>query len=758
MKAMRSLTIPLGANLAQTAAVGNKAALLDRAAAMSLPVPKGYVILHEAWQHALRTNLVVVDNDHMQAPDPPRLLAAFSLPAWPGALAVRSAFSSEDGAAESQAGFYRTRLWVDARDAAQLASALCEVWGSGGLETPRRDVLVMQMVDAQVAGVAFTERDYEDDLVNYTSGTAQHLVAGAIEGDAIQLPKLAPGQRRVAPSLPAPWAARLQRLLRHVRQRFGDRDWDVEWADDGSTCWLVQIRPVTRRTRRNEAFTIANFKEILPEVPSRLMTSLIASCADDLFSYYRAFDPSLPRHRPLIEVFYGRPLFNLSLLCDMLRRWGLPTRLVSNSIGGDVDRDTALHLPRLLRQAPVLLRLGASQFKSVARSRQTGRALVERAQLPGATFAECIATLQALFTALVREMLALAGAMSGPLLLLRRAGVLEEHHARQRTDATEMFIDLAPLRHLAAQRSDIRADLQRGRVPADADFCQGWGAFLAKHGHRGIYESDIARPRFRGAPATVLTSLLHASEGPERQAPSTWRGRLTTPLWWYASRAIRARENLRAQAMRAFEPVRMALLALAADAVARGQLPTPETLWLLDIDDVRQLDQGWRPDAAFLTRRELEMAQPQATPIPDLLHRFDDLQSTSYAGTAPQGGRWAGISLTAGDIQGQAWVLREPATILLEGFSPEQTILVARSIDAGWIPTFGCVQGVVVETGGDLSHGSIILREIGLPAITNVRYATQHIKTGDRLTLRAGVGVVEATSPVAITDRSTIDA
>ena len=53
------------------------------------------------------------------------------------------------------------------------------------------------------------------------------------------------------------------------------------------------------------------------------------------------------------------------------------------------------------------------------------------------------------------------------------------------------------------------------------------------------------------------------------------------------------------------------------------------------------------------------------------------------------------------------------------------------------------VAGRVVETGGDLSHGSIILREIGLPAITNVRGVTRVIQTGDEVVLRAGSGVVE---------------
>jgi pyruvate,water dikinase len=88
-------------------------------------------------------------------------------------------------------------------------------------------------------------------------------------------------------------------------------------------------------------------------------------------------------------------------------------------------------------------------------------------------------------------------------------------------------------------------------------------------------------------------------------------------------------------------------------------------------------------------------------------------------------------------------VLSEPQAVLPSGNEPATTILVARSVDAGWIPTFACVAGVVVEIGGDLSHGSIILREIGLPAITNVNKATRGIRTGDALRLYATTGMVE---------------
>jgi rifampicin phosphotransferase len=81
---------------------------------------------------------------------------------------------------------------------------------------------------------------------------------------------------------------------------------------------------------------------------------------------------------------------------------------------------------------------------------------------------------------------------------------------------------------------------------------------------------------------------------------------------------------------------------------------------------------------------------------------------------------------------------------LPEGFRREETVLVARSIDAGWMATMALVAGVAVETGGDLSHGSILLREIGLPAVTNLTGVTRVVRTGQRVRLKASYGVLEA--------------
>lgn len=745
----------LGQGRAKALGVGNKAALLDRAAQAGLPVPAGIILLDLAWQRAVAEGLVVIETEVVRVPDSSKLLTALQLPAFAHPLAVRSAFAAEDGQAESLAGFFTSKLHVNPADPNALAEALAEVWASA-LKRPghfRRDVLIMEMVEARQAGVAFTEREFEDDLINYTGNTADRLVSGLVEGESILLPKLKSldfgftvYDLRLEENKPKLWSLRLQHLLRDVRRTFGEQDWDLEWADDGRQSWLVQIRPVTRPPRRNETFTGANLKEILPDLPSRYTTTLIASCASELFAYYRRFDPGLPRQRPMIEIFYGRPFFNLSLLTEMMRRWGLPTRLVTANIGGETDQEYGLKLGRFFSHTIVLLKLGLAQVRAVASARQTIERVLAQTEVIEPTFTACVHLHRWLFITLVTEMISLTAALSGPLLILRQLGLLTEHNARQRTIATDLFLDLEPLRVMAARNSAIRACLAQGQVPDRPDFRRLWQAYLDKHGHRGIYESDIARPRLHEAPADLLRSLAQPVKREHTLPPRTWPGYLTLPLWWQASRNMRAREALRYHTMIGFDRLRQVLLKLAGQAVAEGRLPGRDCLWLLTIAEVRRLDQGWRPEADFFAQRQQEIAHLQGYDLPDLFHRFDDLEQyhrDNRQETIHTGRRLRGISLTTGEVRGWAWILSEPGADLPEGYRAEQTILVARSVDAGWIPTFSRVAGVVVEIGGDLSHGSIILRELGLPAITNVRGATRVIRPGEQLVLRAGAGLVE---------------
>jgi pyruvate,water dikinase len=307
-----------------------------------------------------------------------------------------------------------------------------------------------------------------------------------------------------------------------------------------------------------------------------------------------------------------------------------------------------------------------------------------------------------------------------------------------------MVDSLAALHARVVASPALRPALERGECPDDPGFAGAFSDSIARFGHRGIYESDIARPRYREAPGPLLRSLASPSVEPRRPQRWTARAVLLAPVVWQATRAVSAREHLLSTAMIGFERLRAALLARATALAKDGVLPEPEALFELSVDEVRRLEEGLRPGPAFWKERRSDTELLRAYDFPDLFHRFDDLEAfRSHREGVSAPVRLRGIALTTGRRRGRAWVISEPSVDPPPGWRPEETILVARAVDAGWIPTFALVGGVVVEMGGDLSHGSIVLREMGLPAVTNVRGASHALRTGDQVLLSADDGLVE---------------
>ncbi len=730
---------PLGSGRVVASGAGAKAANLDRAAAAGIDVPNGFVV----------PDGVALDDTSMSWS-----IAAASISLGP-TVAVRSAFSAEDGEATAMAGRFETELGVENVESAVIA-AVERVRASGEVvPSARRDVLVMQMVKAQRAGVLFTEQQFEDDLVNVVSGLADSLVSGAEAGEELRLAKVR-WLERPDKSLP-PWQQRLALLMREVRAEFGEREWDIEWADDGETCWLVQLRPITAAPRRNETFTIANHKEILPELPSVLMASLVESSSHDLMSFYRDIDPDLPVDRPFIESFAGRPYINLSQLTDLLRRLGLPTALLADSLGGEPELLVGPNPRRLLRSLPTLIKLGFAQLTSAGRAADAEKAIAEFAAADLADFDATLGALRSCYVELVTQMSSLATAMTGPVAILRLTGSLENHLRSQRTPGTRMLDDLAPMAALARSDDAVKAELVAGRLPTDPAFARLWDAWVAQHGHRGVFESDVARPRFAEAPAPILASILSHKDN-SHSSSAGLKDRLTWPIWFFARRPMAAREQIRWSAMRSFGIIRARLLALAAEAVADGRLPEVEAVWDLAIDELIGLDCGVAFSAEQLAERRALVAERAEHRLPDLVRRFDDLAELSGTSSGDGSGVFSGVSLTTGEVRGVALRCAEPPAGLPDGFDAETTVLVARSVDAGWVPSFGQVAGVAVEIGGDLSHGSIILRELGLPAVTNLGEIGDEILTGDQVVLDAGAGRLVRIDPDGEAEPGDVDA
>jgi len=334
----------------------------------------------------------------------------------------------------------------------------------------------------------------------------------------------------------------------------------------------------------------------------------------------------------------------------------------------------------------------------------------------------------------------LVSAMAVPLALLRKAGVLSDHFAHLDTPGTRIMGDLRTVASLAATSEDGVAALAAGEVPGDPATAAAWKQWLSDHGHRGRFESDLSQPRFADTSAETLrlaASLAQTPAAADEPAGRSLRQTISLPLWLVGRRALVAREELRTRAMRGFHVHREVFLELSHRAVADGRLPEAEAVWDLSIEELTEVDGGRVITVDELAERRAEIAGFAAMDVPEVRSRFGAIE----VGAEPDG---RGIPLHHGRVEGRAWVLDAPSLDRPEGFDTETTVLVARSVDAGWVPTFGLVAGVAVDIGGDLSHGSIILRELGLPSITNTRGMTKRIETGDDVILDATNARIDA--------------
>jgi pyruvate,water dikinase len=442
------------------------------------------------------------------------------------------------------------------------------------------------------------------------------------------------------------------------------------------------------------------------------MTGLLQRCGWRLFDFYRQFDATLPTSRPFLAILEERPFLNLSLLRGLMIRWGLPTRLVTDNVGGSDLGDIPARFGQIRRKLPVHLRLAVHQWQAQRSTRQCEERLEQLARgLEGLSAPELFERFCDIYVGLVHQMMALTAGMSLPLSALRVCGTLAEHNARFQVESSAMLWD----RHLSQSQ------------------------YLERYGHRGPFESDLARPRIAENPEPWLAALENLDPPPI--PPLSWKGRLSQPLAWWAAPLVRARERLRSNAMRSFQRVRQQIQSLVEQSPYRetllcpmGEPPLPR-FWSLTPEELAgALREPLSED--FWAERAEEISRLQALQVPDLISNF---------GWSPRpaqdGDTLRGIPLTRGQVRGQAWVLREPTSERPAHLSGP-VILVARAVDPGWLASFAWADGVAIETGGDLSHGSILLRELGLPAVTNIGGLWGWVQDGEQLELDADRGQI----------------
>jgi len=186
--------------------------------------------------------------------------------------------------------------------------------------------------------------------------------------------------------------------------------------------------------------------------------------------------------------------------------------------------------------------------------------------------------------------------------------------------------------------------------------------------------------------------------------------------------------------------VREVILECAAMLVQQGHLEEDGDVWYLDWNELeaalRDPSQELRP--LIHARQQDHLRFWQMVP-PRVITSDGEIPAVSHEAVGIPAGALAGSPVSAGVVEGKAKVILDPQKELL---SPGE-ILIAPYTDPGWTPLFINASGLVMEVGGLMTHGSVIAREYGIPAVVAVIDATKKIHTGQRVRVNGDAGYVE---------------
>jgi phosphohistidine swiveling domain-containing protein len=313
----------------------------------------------------------------------------------------------------------------------------------------------------------------------------------------------------------------------------------------------------------------------------------------------------------------------------------------------------------------------------------------------------------------------------------------------------------------------LAAEYLAERLPRPAQAAVA--GFLQRYGMRGVGELDLGRPRWREDPAPIMRTLhsyLHIEDGDQapdavfaRGAPvaesalqhlagdlrRTGGGWFKARLARWAARRLRAlaglRESPKFWAIRMMGIARAALLASGQDLVAAGRLAEPDDLFFLHLPELWALAAGEHRDepAPVAERRETYAREGRRQQIPRLLLSdgqafYEGVASTTQAGSEVLNGS----PVSPGVVEGPVHVVLDPQGVQL---APGE-ILVCPGTDPAWTPLFLLAGGLVMEVGGVMTHGSVVAREYGIPAVAGVSQATTRLTTGQRVQVDGTKGQV----------------
>ncbi|MGC4033773.1 MAG: PEP/pyruvate-binding domain-containing protein [Tepidisphaeraceae bacterium] len=660
----------------------------------------------------------------------------------------------------------------------------------------RMAVVVQKQINADIAGVLFTAAPDSifprQMLIEASFGLGESVVSGRVQPDILRVDfhggqvvettiarKLfeitRDGERAIEPArqnqpcLDSLQVHALWKLARRAEEHFGCPQ-DIEWAVADGQLYLLQSRPITTHANAAEVesavlaareevtrlkaaghgpWVVHNLAETLPR-PTPLTWSLIRRYMSADGGYGRAYQAAgfAPRGEFLDRI--GGRIYMDATRAPKMFSADFPFAYDPEVLRNSAD---ASQQPPTIATGSVLRRWRAGRMLArvdeildqpceveSAHAAETLEAFVAESKridlrtLSAETLAKHWATCEANVLDVYGSVEVLAGLRAGRAMVKLQQAVAE--HAWDE-DAAALA---AMLSSGGAADEDTLADESLYRVGRGETELHAW---LAAHGHRGVGEMDLASPRWRDDPAaaTEAAGRMAAGAAPaERHVAHV--AKVTAKLdeicrrlsrgdafefraeVAIAQKAVAGREFAKDRLMLGYE-----LLRDIAREIGRRMGADDDAFFLTRDELLETLERGYTP-VKLIAERRAEYAAQQRVRWPAFIESAEDVGTTASV-------RGEAIAISAGEADGVVRVMR---TINDTPPLPGE-ILVCPSTDPAWTPVLTGVAGLVIEVGGVLSHGAVVARELGVPAVV-VPDATERFKTGDRIHIDGTTGRV----------------
>ena len=738
------------------ASSGSKALNLYRLYRSGRRIPRTFVCRWDAYQRYLANDVSLVEELR-------RELERNLSPEKP--YAVRSSANIEDSLDRSFAGQFKSILNVRGVDA--ILQAVWSVWGTAQSPTvtaylKRQNiasqqlfmaVIIQEMVPAQCSGVALSRNPVtgaDEVVVESVQGLGDELVQGGVTP-----------QRWVnkwdnwlvkpqSDSTPPPVIQDLVDQTKAIAKRFKSQV-DIEWAYDGRDLYFLQMRDITTLNRHN-VYSNHISREMLPGIIKPLIGSvnvpLVGGTMIRLLHELTGCKQMAPEH--LIKLFYYRVYFNMGALGRLFEEVGMPAEsveLMMNVLPDGATKPSMRPTPKTMLRLPIMLKFAIEKWNFTIPMR---RALpVLQAQLDtfdykhagGLNDQELVMETERLYKVLQQLIYynktcqILMGMFNlGLKRLLAKRGVdFKDFDLMEGYAGIDVYDPNPHLHELNRQLQTLSPELQqRVRNSPNSefmtmtgmdDFQSKFSTFLEQFGHLSDNGNDFSVTPWRESPDMVKQLITDFVPDRQSSGSKVRASEIRMSLWMRAlykrAREFRfLREQVSSMYTFGYGLFRYYYLAMGRVLARRGWMDAAEDVFYLTHSEVRQAMFSPEPLADYrnmIRGHKLDIERYRNIPLPSTI--YGDAASPIVDPTLE---KLVGIPTSVGCYTGR--------TVSVRGIRDypkvnQGDVLVIPYSDVSWTPLFARVGAVISESGGLLSHSSIVAREYNIPAVVSAEGA-----------------------------------